>query len=254
MTTVEDILHRWGPGTMWAIHTEDGDLDGYVRAADHTAAMAAAAEMGCEGDYTCEEVPEDGVGTEDERNSHAREDVRWLLDLRAIVESDLATARAEAKRERERRASCEAWYAVRIEHIRVAAEEHGVWPLVAAIIANESEGPHDPPTFSRLLVWATHRADTAERTLEAIRTRTRDACAGTGLSPANAETVPEIVRILVDRLAAMEAERDAYKRAKRENDERYMIERDDARRERDAALARVRELEATIAALRGGGQ
>lgn len=132
-----------------------------------------------------------------------------IAELRAAlarVEGERDEARAEAKRERERRGACEAWYAVRIEHIRVAAEEHGVWPLVAAVTANESKGPHDPPKFSQLLVWATHRADTAERVLEAIRTRTRDACKGTGLSPANAETVPEIVRALVDRLDTARAE------------------------------------------------
>ena len=41
---------------------------------------------------------------------------------------------------------------------------------------------------------------------------------------------------LVQRLAD---ERDAYRRAKAENDERYMIERDEARQERDKALADV---------------
>lgn len=44
---------------------------------------------------------------------------------------------------------------------------------------------------------------------------------------------------LQDKLAASEAERDAYKRAKAENDERFMLERDEARQ-------RVRELEAKI--------
>lgn len=34
----------------------------------------------------------------------------------------------------------------------------------------------------------------------------------------------------------LERERDAYKRAKQENDERFMLERDEARRERDEAL------------------
>ena len=35
----------------------------------------------------------------------------------------------------------------------------------------------------------------------------------------------------------LERERDAYKRAKQENDERFMLERDEARRERDEARA-----------------
>lgn len=39
---------------LWAIYTEDGDLDGYVRAKDHTEALAEAAETGIDGDYTVE--------------------------------------------------------------------------------------------------------------------------------------------------------------------------------------------------------
>lgn len=39
--------------------------------------------------------------------------------------------------------------------------------------------------------------------------------------------------VLADALAAVSAERDAYKRAKTENDERFMIERDEARADRD---------------------
>jgi hypothetical protein len=45
------------------------------------------------------------------------------------------------------------------------------------------------------------------------------------------------------KLTAAEAERDAYRKAKQENDERFMIERDAARQERDearAALLRIR--------------
>jgi hypothetical protein len=44
------------------------------------------------------------------------------------------------------------------------------------------------------------------------------------------------------KVAAVEAERDAYKRAKAENDERFCCERDDARAERDAARAEARRL------------
>lgn len=64
------------------------------------------------------------------------------------------------------------------------------------------------------------------------------------------------VRLLAERLRAalaearqavdaLVAERDAYRRAKQENDERFMLERDGARAERDAAreaLARVEAL------------
>ena len=50
-------------------------------------------------------------------------------------------------------------------------------------------------------------------------------------------------------VAALTAERDAYKRAKAENDERFMLERDEARRERDTALARIAALEAQVTRL-----
>lgn len=115
-------------------------------------------------------------------------------------------ARGEAARERKRREATEAWYATRFETLRVVAEERGWWALVAAILANGYASPADPPRFAQLLTWATHRADTAEKALESIRTRTMTACAGTGLSPANAETVPEIVRVLAERLAHLTAE------------------------------------------------
>lgn len=45
------------------------------------------------------------------------------------------------------------------------------------------------------------------------------------------------IRAVLDAHDAVVDERDAYKRAKAENDERYMIERDEARAERDALAA-----------------
>lgn len=57
-----------------------------------------------------------------------------------------------------------------------------------------------------------------------------------------------LARVLIaNRLLAKE--RDAYKRAKAENDERFMLERGTARMERDTALARVKELEVEVARL-----
>lgn len=47
------------------------------------------------------------------------------------------------------------------------------------------------------------------------------------------------VHTILSRVDALIRERDAYKRAKTENDERFMIERDTARQERDAALAKL---------------
>ena len=45
--------------------------------------------------------------------------------------------------------------------------------------------------------------------------------------------------VLLDRLEAAERERDAYKRAKSENDERFMLERDEARSRAEAAEAKI---------------
>lgn len=45
----------------------------------------------------------------------------------------------------------------------------------------------------------------------------------------------EAIRRRDEKLRALESERDAYRKAKQENDERFMIERDQAREERDAA-------------------
>jgi hypothetical protein len=52
--------------------------------------------------------------------------------------------------------------------------------------------------------------------------------------------------VLLKRALAAERERDAYKRAKNENDERFMLERDEARRERDEARAEAACLRALL--------
>ena len=70
------ILHRWGPGPLWEVCTEDGDVDGYVRALCYEDARRAAADMGCDGDYTvaeCHEAPHA------ERLEHAANDIAALL-------------------------------------------------------------------------------------------------------------------------------------------------------------------------------
>lgn len=52
---------------------------------------------------------------------------------------------------------------------------------------------------------------------------------------------------LREALTELTAERDAYKRAKAENDERFMLERDAARRERDEARQQLAEERARVA-------
>ncbi len=55
-----------------------------------------------------------------------------------------------------------------------------------------------------------------------------------------ADAAIALFRPVVD---ALKAERDAYKKAKAENDERFMLERDEARRERDSLAGRLGEME-----------
>lgn len=66
---------------------------------------------------------------------------------------------------------------------------------------------------------------------------------GVGIPAAG--TFPETLHVAVTgviaALATARRERDAYRKAKEENDERFMTERDDARRERDEAVAIVRD-------------
>ena len=52
-----------------------------------------------------------------------------------------------------------------------------------------------------------------------------------------------------ERAEKAEAERDAYKKAKAENDERFMRERDEARAERDALQAKLDAMRPTPATL-----
>lgn len=64
----------------------------------------------------------------------------------------------------------EYWYATRLEPIKDAAKRAGIWPEVAAIIANGSgtrqlEGGswhYDPPTYAQQLNIAEHKAQASE--------------------------------------------------------------------------------------------
>lgn len=40
--TMAGVIHRWGPGKLWAVLTEDGDLDVFTRAETEEQAIAAA--------------------------------------------------------------------------------------------------------------------------------------------------------------------------------------------------------------------
>jgi hypothetical protein len=61
-----------------------------------------------------------------------------------------------------------------------------------------------------------------------------------------AMNVVEYLDTLTAELAAARAERDAYKRAKAENDDRFMGERDDARADRDRLAAMVERVRGVV--------
>lgn len=95
--TMADILHRWGPGSLWTVYTSAGDVDGYVRAESEEAALAAAIEQGSYEECTVAECADDDEDDEEyraEMRGHAREDVRWLLERLAERDAKAESLRA----------------------------------------------------------------------------------------------------------------------------------------------------------------
>ena len=70
--------------------------------------------------------------------------------------------------------------------------------------------------------------------------------ADTVRSQRDVPTLLAAVRAQRDEIERLTTERDAYKRAKAENDDRFMLERDEARIERDALAAEVERLNVEI--------
>lgn len=69
---------------------------------------------------------------------------------------------ADAVRSKEH---CQYWYAVRLERIKDSAKAHGIWPEIAAIIANGTASALEPPTYAQQLNRAIHRAEASEAKL-----------------------------------------------------------------------------------------
>lgn len=78
-TTMAGVLHRWGPGKLWAILNEDLDIDLFVRAETEEAALEKARAHGCEGDLVASEQEEQTRDAINERLSFAAGDIRLLL-------------------------------------------------------------------------------------------------------------------------------------------------------------------------------
>ncbi|AZV00306.1 hypothetical protein [Paracoccus kondratievae] len=98
---------------------------------------------------------------------------------------ELARLRAEVERLTASVDHTQQWYAERIRKIEDVAKREGIWPELAAIIANGSatrqmdDGSYiyDPPTYAQLLNIAKHRAVRAEAALSDERAHA-DALAG----------------------------------------------------------------------------
>lgn len=76
---------------------------------------------------------------------------------------------AENERLSRNLAFTEQWYAVRLERLKDLGKSKGCWKEMAAIIANGTVSPNDPPLYATQLVRANHRANTAERERDQLR-------------------------------------------------------------------------------------
>ena len=104
-----------------------------------------------------------------------QEQRRELIDQRHAL-SSLAV---DLHKARQRREFTQQWYAERIRKIEDVAKSEGIWPEIAAILANGSatrmleDGTYvyDPPTYAQQLNGAKFRAEAAEKKVAALRTQ-----------------------------------------------------------------------------------
>lgn len=85
------------------------------------------------------------------------------------LEQQLNEARGERDEARSRREWTEQWYAERFERLRDLAKEKGIWSEAAAILANGTVSPMEPPHYGQQLNTTRHRAEAAERREEGLR-------------------------------------------------------------------------------------
>ena len=101
---------------------------------------------------------------------------RWALDVDCLYPSNdgewceygdhlaaLSAVTAERDRLQRNLNFTEQWYAERFERLADLGKSAGCWDAMAAIIANGTADPYEPPTYAQQLVRANHRADVAER-------------------------------------------------------------------------------------------
>jgi hypothetical protein len=128
--------------------------------------------------------------------------------LAVVAERDKAIRRQE---------HTEHWYAVRLEPIKDVAKREGIWPEIAAIIANGSgtrqlpDGTYtyDPPTYAQQLNIAEGRAKAAEAQLAAMTAERDAAREQSDMWSLRFKDEADKADMLQAQLAAMTAERDA---------------------------------------------
>lgn len=103
------------------------------------------------------------------------ESTAYEIEIRQLKRA-LAESRADAATEKGRREHTQQWYAERLAKIEEVAKREGLWPEIAAIIANGSgtrqlpngSYVYDPPTYAQKLNSAKHKAERAEARAERL--------------------------------------------------------------------------------------
>ena len=103
-----------------------------------------------------------------------------LRDMVATLAEALGAERARAEKAEAMLDHTQQWYAERVRKIEDIAKRAGIWPEIAAILANGTASRqmpdgsilYDPPTYAQQLNIAKHRAEKAEA-LEAENKRLR---------------------------------------------------------------------------------
>ena len=105
----------------------------------------------------------------DQPDDVARWNTRPAQTAPQPVSSALSAVTAERDRLLRNLKFTEQWYAERFERLADLGKSAGCWDVMAAIIANGTADPYEPPTYAQQLVRANHRADVAERERDQLR-------------------------------------------------------------------------------------
>jgi hypothetical protein len=100
--------------------------------------------------------------------AHAEEAVALAREI-AAGPADIERLTAENARKDKTVEFTRYWWSFRFRRIEDLAKEKGIWPEVAAIFANGTASPMEPPKYAQLLNGWQHRAKAAEAKLAEAR-------------------------------------------------------------------------------------